>query len=252
LKKVNKRRIHNTKLVHDILPTTHQASKYDKGKQTCPQCPCEVENRIHILRCPSSSAETWHLEFQQSLLQFFQDTNTDPALTELALSVVEQWFADDSDLQLDPLLYPATVTSLIQEQNSIGWGQIFSGRFSNEWSGIQDSTYRRAPPAPDGKQKRTGTRWQAKFILKFGITGIPVGQIGTSPSTVMMQLHDHKRYARRHNANSPTYTSSATSWSPKSMRYSRNLQKIMPGSQSSPPAIGLRPIPRCSRRVFEE
>ena len=166
LKKVNKRRIHYTKLVHDILPTTHQANKYDKGKRTCPQCPCEVEDRNHILRCSSTSATAWRLDFQSSLIQFFQDMQTDPVLTELALSAFELWFEAEGDLQLDPSLYPDRVTHLIEAQNSIGWSHLFNGRFSLEWSLIQDAAYRRGQ-APEGQQKRTGNRWQTKFILRI-------------------------------------------------------------------------------------
>ena len=43
-KKVNKNRIHYTKLVFDQLPTTSQANKFDKGNQTCPSCANSTEN----------------------------------------------------------------------------------------------------------------------------------------------------------------------------------------------------------------
>jgi hypothetical protein len=72
----------------------------------------------------------------------------------------------DDELILDPLAYPPQVHKLIEEQNAIGWRQLFSGRFSREWAPIQDASYSRAPP-PDGQQKRTGLRWQTKFILKI-------------------------------------------------------------------------------------
>ena len=41
------------------------------------------------------------------------------------------------------------------------------GGVSKEWSRIQDDYYRRAGAPPPGKQKRTGTRWQTKFILQL-------------------------------------------------------------------------------------
>jgi len=69
LQKLNPRRIHYTKLVHDILPTTHLANKFDQGKRKCPQCQNEVETtRDHVLRCPSPSAANWRTKFQSSLL----------------------------------------------------------------------------------------------------------------------------------------------------------------------------------------
>jgi exonuclease III len=166
LTKMNKRCIHFTKLVYDILPTTAQANRYDHGKRTCPQCPCEVENRDHVLRCPSASAAQWRIDFEASILQFFQETQTTPVLTELALSAFEKWFSATEEIILDPQAYPPQVAHLILEQNAIGWRQLFNGRFSREWSKIQDMAYTRAPP-PEGQQRRTGDRWQVKFILKL-------------------------------------------------------------------------------------
>ena len=69
LQKLNSRRIHYTKMVHDILPTTHLANKFDQGKRKCPQCQNEVETtRDHVLRCPSPSAANCRTKFQSSLL----------------------------------------------------------------------------------------------------------------------------------------------------------------------------------------
>jgi exonuclease III len=166
LKKLGKRNIHYTKLVHDILPTTHLANKYDKGNRTCPQCQFEREDRDHVLRCPSQSALAWRTGFQASLLTFFQENETAQELMELALSIFELWFQTEETLQIDPQYYPARVTTLIHEQNAIGWRQLFNGRFSKEWSRIQDESYGRNRPPP-GKQKRTGMRWQTRFILKI-------------------------------------------------------------------------------------
>ena len=118
---MNKRRIHFTKLVYDILPTTAQANRYDHGKRTCPMCPCEVENRDHVLRCPSASAAQWRIDFEASILQFFQETQTTPVLTELALSAFEKWFSATEEIILDPQDYPPQVAHLILEQNAIGW-----------------------------------------------------------------------------------------------------------------------------------
>ena len=100
------------------------------------------------------------------MLEFFQVTNTAPVLTELALSVFEKWFIAEEELSLDPQAYLAQVARLIEEQNVIGWRHIFNGRFSLEWSAIQEAYYARAPPI-EGQQKRTGLRWQTKWICKI-------------------------------------------------------------------------------------
>ena len=163
---MHKRRTHFTKLVYDILPTTAQANRYDNGKRTCPTCQCEVENRDHVLRCPSAQAAQWRLNFEASLIRFFQDSQTAPVLQELALSAFEKRFIATEDVLLDPNEYPAQVAGIIIGQNAIGWQQLFNGRFSNEWSKVQDATYKRSQP-PEGQQKRTGDRWQVRFIIKI-------------------------------------------------------------------------------------
>ena len=155
-----------TKLVYDILPTTAQANKFDRSHRTCPLCPSEAENRDHVLKCPSPSATQWRAEFEASLIQFFQETQTTPVIQELALSAFEKWFLANDEVILDPQDYPAQVTTIIHEQNAIGWRQLFNGRFSKAWSKVQDEAYSRSPP-PEGKQKRTGDRWQVKFIIKI-------------------------------------------------------------------------------------
>jgi hypothetical protein len=126
-------------------------------------CLCEVENRDHVLRCPSASAAQWRIDFEASILQFFQETQTTPVLTELALSsAFEKWFSATNEIILDPQDYPPQVACLIIEQKAIGWRQVFNGRFSRAWSKIQDMAYTQAPP-PEDQQRRTGDRWQAKF-----------------------------------------------------------------------------------------
>ena len=129
-------------------------------------CPCETEHRDHVLRCPSAPAVQWRLNFEASLIQFFQETQTAPVIQELALSAFEKWFMATEDLVLDTNDYPAQVAEIIIAQNAIGWRQLFNGRFSNEWSKLQDAEYKRSRP-PEGQQKRTGDRWQVKFIIKI-------------------------------------------------------------------------------------
>ena len=125
--------------------------------------------RIKFEHCLQHAFRDQHILFINNcyLRDFSRETQTAPVLTELALSAFEKWFIADDELILDPLAYPTQVHRLIEEQNAIaGWRQLFSGRFSCEWSTLQNASYSRAPP-PDGQQKRTGLQWQTKFILKI-------------------------------------------------------------------------------------
>jgi hypothetical protein len=48
-------------------------------------------------------------------------------------------------------------------QNNIVWHQVFLGRFSTDWSHIQDDHYANMINTKEGKQ-RTGQRWQQAII----------------------------------------------------------------------------------------
>jgi ribonuclease HI len=51
LKRQTTRQTHMVKLLHEMLPTTGQANKFDHGKRQCPLCPSQTEDRDHILCC---------------------------------------------------------------------------------------------------------------------------------------------------------------------------------------------------------
>ena len=167
LRRMNKRRIHYTKMIFDILPTHSQSNKRDGGKRTCPTCEDPVENRDHILRCAHGDAVAWREELKCDLTDFYRRTQTEPELARLLTTALAQWFSTPSgDIQLDPTPFSDDLRNLIIEQNAIGWRQIFSGRFSQEWSVIQQAQYHRlrSTPQSQGQRKRTGDRWQAQLI----------------------------------------------------------------------------------------
>ena len=166
LKKQDKRRIHFTKLVFDILPTTSQANKFDKGHRTCPSCPHGHEDRDHILRCLSPSRQEWRDDFLSSISAFCTSSDTDCHLGNLLCTSFKLWFLSDHDITIDPLSYPLSFRRLVMQQNRIGWRQLFNGRFSNEWARIQNNHYSGArPPDPDSSsRRRTGDRWQVQLI----------------------------------------------------------------------------------------
>ena len=166
LRRMNKRRIHYTKMIFDILPTHSQSNKHDGGKRTCPTCEAPVENRDHILRCAHGDAVAWREELRCDLKEFYRRTQTEPELARLLTTALEQWFSTPSgDIQLDPNPFSDDLRNLIIEQNAIGWRQIFSGRFSQEWSVVQQAQYHRLRSTQSqGQRKRTGDRWQVQLI----------------------------------------------------------------------------------------
>ena len=121
-------RIHYVKYVHDILPTHSQLNRIDKGRRTCPCCQSPNEDRDHILRCPSPEREKWRQEFIGKL-----------AAACTKHHVVRKWLYPGSDSHDEPQQahYTEEIHHLTRTQTSIGWRQLFYGRFCQAWSDVQ-------------------------------------------------------------------------------------------------------------------
>ena len=100
------------------------------------------------------------------LSEFCRETHTDSEIQTLLRISFEQWFSTpDEELQLQPELFPPHLHSLIRQENTIGWRQLFNGRFGVEWSRVQHSAYERRPRGSGDQMKRTGERWQVQLIV---------------------------------------------------------------------------------------
>ncbi len=53
------------------------------------------------------------------------------------------------------------------QQNTIGWRQMFNGRFSSEWSRVQEEYYARLRQQRNAKDRRTGNSLQTRTILQI-------------------------------------------------------------------------------------
>ena len=160
LKRQRKDACHLTKLVHDILPTNKAVSRYDPNRtENCRTCTCPVEDRDHILKCPHRSRSEWRTSFLIALRKRCDQLDTQPYIQEILLDGVEAWF---SETQIDATKYPDRFSNLIRQQNSIGWRQVFNGRFSTEWSSLQD--YHLFQTGKSSKT-RTGTLWTVSITI---------------------------------------------------------------------------------------
>ena len=165
LKRMYQRRTHLTKLVFDILPTTSMLNKYDNGRRTCPSCQCALEDRDHILKCFATRRVEWRIEFMESLRDFCRDTQTDGEVQTLLRICMEQWFSNpETELQLSFEQFSPRLQLIIQQQNQIGWRQLFNGRFAMAWSNTQQAAYDRRPRGNNEQIKRTGEKWQVQLI----------------------------------------------------------------------------------------
>jgi hypothetical protein len=158
------RRTHLTKLVHGILPTGKVLHRKNMLRNQCPACRQSVEDWQHIIRCGSTERQAWRARTIQAIHTKCQSLSTRPALQDVLIDGITGWLENgEAVFQLNPEKYHCDVRQLVIQQNTIGWQQIFLGRFSWKWSDMQDDFYavRREP----GKPKRlTGQRWQTVII----------------------------------------------------------------------------------------
>ena len=154
--------VHTSKLVHDCLPTHALLNKFDFGHRKCPACEHPEETRDHILRCPHITRKKWRERWWSELDRFHAKANTSPILRHIFKEAITQWFDDCSPDIVSPIFFPEETRRLIYQQNQIGWRQIFNGRFSTEWTRLQDEYYYRH--RNHTKYRRTGIQWQKNLI----------------------------------------------------------------------------------------
>lgn len=163
------RRTHMTKLLHELLPTTGQANKFDKGTRRCPLCPSQTEDRDHILCCIHSTRQQWREKFLQELNDHCRNAGTAPLLQEVLVKGIQQWLLTPQASSQSIEGHASEIQWLIHQQNQIGWRQIFHGRCSVQWARLQDLHFQRTQPH-DGAStastvKQTGERWLVNLIL---------------------------------------------------------------------------------------
>ena len=96
---------------------------------------------------------------------FCRETQTDPELQTLLRTGWEQWYSTtDDDIQLSIHDFSPRLHRIINQQDRIGWRQLFNGRFGTEWSRVQQNAYDRHQQGNDTHFKRTGEQWQVQLI----------------------------------------------------------------------------------------
>jgi hypothetical protein len=116
----------------------------------------------------------------------------------LLLNGLDAWF---HDVSLDKTKYPRLFHRLIEEQNTLGWRQIFQGRLTKEWARLQDSHLREIKAHSNSK---TGTLWTSNIITTVWKTFFTMWEArnavvhGADSSTRHKKRRDHAAIALRH------------------------------------------------------
>lgn len=154
----NSKRVHLTKLVHDLLPTNSYAYRFVEDRTSCcPTCTHDNEDRDHIIRCSHPSRVRWRTACIRAIREATL-TTTQPDLRTILTDGLTAWFQGND---IDPAVYPAKFAKLIRQQSAIGWRQLFNGRMSSEWARIQDDYLHRQKLQ---SKTSTGLLWTTRII----------------------------------------------------------------------------------------
>ena len=150
-------------MLHTLLSKHARANKFDGGSRLCVLCGSSHKDHYHILCCEHHSWRvTWWQGFLRDLRDFFISSNTSPLLSNLLLDSIPQWFLSPTDVLIQPERYHPLLHRIIHQQNQIGWGQFFMGRFAISWSRTQSQYFEHFRSVND--IKKHGTAWQTSLI----------------------------------------------------------------------------------------
>jgi hypothetical protein len=149
------------KMSHDLLPTRSRTKRYDNDTPSqCIYCQDTVEDRDHLIRCHHPTCVTWRTDLLRSIRKQSDTMETDPVLLDILMEGLYAWMH-----QTDPptlAAYPAAYRRLVREQATLGWHQLFNGRWSTKWARLHDRyLIRLIDPIPNNL---TGTKWTSTFI----------------------------------------------------------------------------------------
>jgi len=122
------------KFIHGWLPlqTRPQVSSSSTNK-LCPSCRRLPEDKQHFLSCDAPNRKQCFARLHSQIQDLHQKHQIDPLLNQLL------WQGITSVNMTHPLgdpteHYPQEYVKLFQDQETIGWDQIFTGRIAQSWS----------------------------------------------------------------------------------------------------------------------
>ena len=147
MKKDIQHRTYLINYVYGILPTNAHLHRRDLARHRCPACGHGTETWLHTnIRCSQAERQNWRAETLGSIIAICRAKHTDPQLQCILHRAVAGWMDHlDSSQRFNITTedFPKANRRLICHQNLIGWENLFQGRFSIEWSRLQDDLYSR-------------------------------------------------------------------------------------------------------------
>ena len=151
-----------TKWITGQLPTgaTLVDRRLRKSAQ-CPRCEEECEDTRHILECAhDGNRQIWNTAMR-SLDAWLRKINTDPNIVRAFMLSIARWYSLFIDESYCPSLVSTEVKEAMHDQGIINWDNFITGLWSQKWSQIQDSYYKKL------KKRNTGHRWAVKVSKRM-------------------------------------------------------------------------------------
>jgi hypothetical protein len=108
----------------------------------------------HILSCPSRSL--WRAEMLRTLGESLITNHTQPDIALIPLQGIRGALSNHR-FQMNPNNREPLFRALVNSQNKIGWHQLLKGRFSKQWTQIQDQHL--LDDIDIDNEKQSGDRW---------------------------------------------------------------------------------------------
>ena len=138
------------KHLHAISPTGHIAHRNDPHlPHECPACSSPLEDNTHVITCSHASRLPWRQTTIHKITHYAR-AKSDPILLDILRDGLTR-FHRTLPL-LSPADYPPRYSQLIVSQNSIGWDQLYRGRWSIQWTMQQDQYLERKQDGQDPRQ----------------------------------------------------------------------------------------------------
>jgi hypothetical protein len=102
---------------------------------TCPSCNHPLEDDWHWITCPGRTQ--WRQDQSKLLASRLSSLKTNPALKMILMRAFKS-ILHSGTFALDDATLTPNEAALVDSQTSIGWPQLLNGRFSVEWSRLQE------------------------------------------------------------------------------------------------------------------
>ena len=148
------------KHIHGIAPTGTVAHRNNQIHPiTCPACDMAHESNNHLMTCLAPARAEWRTNLIRKISLSGIGEVHDPGLLDLLRDGVQRWLSGrPAPPQAD---YSPQYTPLLIAQNTIGWAQLFRGRWAVQWSQLQQQYMERTNRAQNDKRR-------SAWVMKVG------------------------------------------------------------------------------------